>query len=127
MHCFAISSILIFILVHILRLLDSSSRVQFMQTTSSAHFDLSPSLPFLVLVLISCMRQERRKFKKDSPCVRGVGDFVGLVYFLLLINAQLARSHIDQQQQSTHNAENLEEIVFGEVFVGVMGVELSLC
>jgi hypothetical protein len=48
-----------------------------------------------------------------------------LIYLLLLVNAVFARSAIDQQQESTNNREDLEEIVFGKIFVGVVLMKLG--
>jgi hypothetical protein len=47
------------------------------------------------------------------------------VYFLLLVNAVFARATVDQQQESTNDRENLEEIILGKVFMGMVLVELS--
>ena len=47
-----------------------------------------------------------------------------LIYLLLLVNAVFARSAIDQQQESTNDREDLEEIVLGEILVGMVLVEL---
>lgn len=47
-----------------------------------------------------------------------------LVDLLLLVNAELARAAVDQQEKATNNGENLEEIVLGEILVGVLLVEL---
>jgi len=48
-----------------------------------------------------------------------------LIYLLLLVNAVFARSAIDQQQESTNDREDLEEIVFGKIFVGVVLMKLG--
>lgn len=47
-----------------------------------------------------------------------------LVYLLLLVDAELAGAAVDKKQETTNNRENLEEIVLGEILVGVMLVEL---
>jgi hypothetical protein len=47
------------------------------------------------------------------------------IYLLLLIDAIFARSTIDQQKESTNNRENLEEVVLGKVFVGVVLMKLD--
>lgn len=47
-----------------------------------------------------------------------------LVHLLLLVDAELAGAAVDQQEETTDNGENLEEIVLGEVLVGVVLVEL---
>ena len=48
-----------------------------------------------------------------------------LVDLLLLIQRVLPRSRIDEQEETTNNGEDLEEIVLGEVLVWVCVVELS--
>lgn len=48
-----------------------------------------------------------------------------LVNLLFLIHAQLTGSHVHQQQQATHDGKDLEEIVFGEVLVRVVLVQLE--
>jgi len=48
-----------------------------------------------------------------------------LIDLLLLVNAVFARSAVNQQEESTNDRENLEEIVLREVFVGVVLVELE--
>lgn len=50
--------------------------------------------------------------------------FTGLVYLLLLINAELAWPTVDQEQETADNRENLEEVVLGKILVGVMLVKL---
>lgn len=64
-----------------------------------------------------------------------------LIYFLLLVHAQLARAHVDEEnkaatgvvscgistggeEEDIHDGQNLEEIVLGKVLVRVMGVKL---
>lgn len=49
-----------------------------------------------------------------------------LIDFLLLVERHLPWAHIDQKQQSSNNGEDLEEVVFGEILVRVVGVELLL-
>ena len=66
------------------------------------------------------------------------------IHLLLLVNAEGARAHVDQQEEpaavgmvrgqyenkmerlgyDSHNGKNLEEIVFGKVLVRVMFVQL---
>lgn len=53
--------------------------------------------------------------------ILGVGRLVDL---LLLIDAVLAWSTVDQEEKSTDDGEDLEEIVLGEILVGVVLVEL---
>jgi hypothetical protein len=48
-----------------------------------------------------------------------------LVNLLLLVDAIFARSAVDKEQESPNNGENLEEIVLGEIFVGVVLMELG--
>ena len=47
-----------------------------------------------------------------------------LVHLLLLVEAVLTGSHVDEQEKTADNGENLEEVVLGEVLVGVVLVEL---
>lgn len=64
----------------------------------------------------------------------------GLVDLLLFVDRELSRAHVDQQKETAtrlklaratthsrewhlHNRENLEEVVFGEVLVRVVGVQ----
>jgi len=49
---------------------------------------------------------------------------VGLVHLLLLVEADLAGAAVDEQQETTDDGEDLEEVVLGEVLVGVVLVEL---
>ena len=51
---------------------------------------------------------------------------VYLVDLLLLVDAELARAAVNQQQKTTDNRENLEEVVLVKVLVGVMLVELEV-
>lgn len=48
-----------------------------------------------------------------------------LVDFLLLVHAQLTRSHVHQEQKATHDGKDLEEVVLGEVLVGMILVQLD--
>ena len=47
-----------------------------------------------------------------------------LVHLLLLVEAVLTGSHVDEQEKAADNGEDLEEVVLGEVLVGVVLVEL---
>lgn len=49
----------------------------------------------------------------------------GLVHLLLLINAELAWSTVDQEQETADNREDLEEVVLGKVLVGMVLVKLQ--
>jgi hypothetical protein len=48
-----------------------------------------------------------------------------LVDLLLLVDAELARASVDQEQETAYNRENLEEVILGEIPVGVVLVKLS--
>lgn len=48
-----------------------------------------------------------------------------LVDLLLLVNAELARTAVDKEQETTNDGQDLEEVVLGKVLVGVVLVELS--
>jgi hypothetical protein len=50
--------------------------------------------------------------------------FCRLVDLLLLVKADLARAHVDEQEQAADDREDLEEVVLGEVLVGVVFMEL---
>ena len=49
-----------------------------------------------------------------------------LIHLLLLVDAELTRAHVDEQQKATHNREDLEEIVLRKVLVRVVGVKLRV-
>jgi hypothetical protein len=48
----------------------------------------------------------------------------GLVDLLLLVDAELARAAVDEQEQAADDGEDLKEVVLGEVLVGVVLMEL---
>ena len=50
---------------------------------------------------------------------------MALVDLLLLVDAELARAAVDQQQETADDGEDLEEVVLGKVLVGVVLVELE--
>jgi hypothetical protein len=61
---------------------------------------------------------------RASPS-QGTGDGRAiLVDLLLLVDGELAGAAVDEQQETTDNGEDLEEVVLGEVLVGVVFVEL---
>jgi len=47
-----------------------------------------------------------------------------LVDLLLLVNAVLSWSAVDQEEEAADDREDLEEIVLGEILVGMVLVEL---
>lgn len=49
-----------------------------------------------------------------------------LVNLLLLVETELARAAVDQQEESTDDGQDLEEVVLGKVLVGVVLVQLSI-
>lgn len=49
----------------------------------------------------------------------------GLVDLLLLVNAELAWAAVDEEQESTDDGQDLEEVVLGKVLVGVVLVKLG--
>lgn len=49
-----------------------------------------------------------------------------LVNLLLLVKAELARAAVDQQEESTDDGQDLEEVVLGKILVGVVLVQLSI-
>ena len=46
------------------------------------------------------------------------------VDFLLFVHTELARAHVNQQKETAHDGEDLEEVVLGKVLVWVALVEL---
>lgn len=64
----------------------------------------------------------------QTPSARpkpGFGVFFSLVNLLLLVDGELAGAAVDEQQETADNREDLEEVVLGEVLVGVVLVELG--
>lgn len=49
-----------------------------------------------------------------------------LVDLLLLVETELTRAAVDQEQETADNGENLEEVVLGEILVGVVLVKLQV-
>lgn len=47
-----------------------------------------------------------------------------LIHLLLLIQAVFARPAVDKQEQTSDDRQDLEEVVFGKVLVGVVLVKL---
>lgn len=47
-----------------------------------------------------------------------------LVDLLLLVDTELTGAHVDQEEQTTDNRQDLEEIVLSKVLVGVIVVKL---
>jgi len=47
-----------------------------------------------------------------------------LVDLLLLVKADLTRTHVDEEEKTADDGEDLEEVVLGEVLVRVVLVEL---
>lgn len=47
-----------------------------------------------------------------------------LVNLLLLVDTELTRTHVDQEEKTTNDREDLEEIVLSEVLVRVVVVQL---
>ena len=75
-------------------------------------------------------------FKKRKKIMNGTQIFVfrlhfcflfSLVDLLLLVDTELPGTAIDEQQETTNNGEDLEEVVLGEVLVRVVLVELDSC
>jgi hypothetical protein len=50
----------------------------------------------------------------------------GLIYLLLLINAIFAWSTVHQQEETTNDREDLEEVVLGKILVRVMVMQLEI-
>lgn len=57
-----------------------------------------------------------------SPCHFEMHMDEHLVDLFLLVEAYLSRTHVDQKKQSTHDRQDLEEIVLGKILVWVMWV-----
>ena len=70
--------------------------------------------------LETCGEKSNRRLK--WPLL--VSSSFHLVHLLLLVEADLAGTHVDEEEQTADNGEDLEEVVLGEVFVGVVLVEL---
>lgn len=51
-------------------------------------------------------------------------SFPFLVNLLLLVHTELTGTHVDQQQETTDDGKDLEEIVLGKILVRVMRVKL---
>lgn len=49
-----------------------------------------------------------------------------LVDLLLLIDAELSRATVDQEEETSYNGQNLEEVILGEILVGVVLVKLRI-
>lgn len=80
--------------------------------------------PSLLLVLPLLARPSLRHWfsPEQNP---SLPSYCRLVYLLLLVDGELARAAVDEQKQTTDNREDLEEIVLGEVLVGVVLVKLE--
>lgn len=65
-------------------------------------------------------------FPRPVRSVRSMCQLGRLVDLLLLINTELTRATVDQQEQTTNDREDLEEIVLGKVLVWVVLVELVI-
>lgn len=48
-----------------------------------------------------------------------------LVDLLLLVDGELAGAGVDEEEQTTDDGEDLEEVVLGKVLLGVVLVELE--
>jgi hypothetical protein len=85
------------------------------QTAFLGRTALTSVLPFCV-----CLDQKfrSRRSHRHATAER-------LVDLLLLVDAELARTAVDQQQETANDGEDLEEVVLGEVLVRVVLVELS--
>lgn len=62
--------------------------------------------------------------KERKLLSHGQASVPGLVNLLLLVEADLAGAHVDEKEEATDDGEDLEEVVLGEVLVGVVLVEL---
>ena len=54
-----------------------------------------------------------------------MGMSQNLVHLLLLVDAELAGAAVDEEEEAADDGEDLEEVVLGKVFVGVVLVELQ--
>ena len=66
-------------------------------------------------------REKQSPIEVASPFVP---FYFHLVHLLLLIEADLAGTHVDEEEQTANNGEDLEEVVLGEVLVRVVLVKL---
>lgn len=74
----------------------------------------------------SCDRDAKCHHRGKSFRRAGLANSGGLVDLLLLVNTELARTAVNEQQKATNDGQDLEEVVLGEVLVGVVLVELCL-
>ena len=81
-----------------------------------------------------CLSQNRHsprdELGKENPALIPASKRQRIYYLvdlLLLIQRVLSRSRVDEQEETTNDGENLEEIVLGEVLVWVCVVELESC
>lgn len=83
--------------------------------------DSSSRLPPAALRSISC---GIRPFPPLLPpsCPKSIGPLIDL---LLLVDAELAGAAVDEQEEAPNYGKDLEEVVLGEVLVGMVLVELS--
>lgn len=70
---------------------------------------------FRIACFLALIPSHRHRFAQD-------GRF--LVDLLLLVDAKLAWAAVDKQEQAADDGEDLEEVVLGEVLVGVVFVKL---
>lgn len=65
----------------------------------------------------------RRPSSHTAGAARSV---LGLIDLLLLVDAELAGSAVDEQQEAADNGQDLEKVVLGKVLVGVVLVQLRV-
>lgn len=53
------------------------------------------------------------------------GRVSNLINLLLLVDAELARAAVDQEEKTADNGQDLEEVVLGKVLVRMVLVELA--
>lgn len=68
-----------------------------------------------------------QRFVAIKACAESGSHFFSchLVHLLLLVEADLAGTHVDEEEQTADDGQDLEEVVLGEVLVRVVLVELQ--
>jgi hypothetical protein len=97
-------------------------------------------LSFLGYVSVGCQFESALGYIEESESSVLYSELIDL---LLLVHAQLARTHVDQEKETAavidvrasisreehwryvHNRQNLEKVVLGKVLVRVVGVQLN--
>ena len=83
---------------------------------------------FFNVLPVNCSNEALHASEGKHSRIRGAFSFLTfisrLVHLLLLVKADLAGAHVDEEEQTADDRQDLEEVVLGEVLVGVVLVEL---